>query len=135
MPIIINILIYCNIFSIYFWKIYFFLALNVLNVAFQNIPPKSYCSKLLQSIKHTQVTYWIWDQNLMIRYCTSDIGIFPLRFLPRVRKKYIIAIYFYGSLPIIINTSIWIKVFTNNNKYINILQYYCNIFLKNIFFP
>ena len=48
------------------------------NVPFHNVPPKTYSSKVLQSIEHNPVTCWIWDQNLMISYCTSDIGIFHL---------------------------------------------------------
>ena len=58
-----------------------------------NVPPKSYGSKVLQSIEHSQVTCWIWDQNLMISYCTSDIGIFPLRFLSALRRNKYIARY------------------------------------------
>ena len=57
---------------VYTKAIYFFHTLNF-NVPFHNVPPKSYSSKLLQSIKHSQVTYWIWDQNLMIRYCTLSL--------------------------------------------------------------
>ena len=63
------------------------------NVPFHNVPPKSYSSKVLQSIEHSQVTCWIWDQNLMISYCTSDIGIFPLRFLSALRRNKYIARY------------------------------------------